>query len=140
MVKLTLEHNPNLNTIIMVEETINDSNQPITIAELKKKLPKKINHNTLKVILEYLETEGKISVSINGISRADNNKLLNEIKRIFKMETMTEITSSKEILEELPEETRRSIKKMSWERARELYKKVDEEGWKRVKYLTQAYS
>ena len=140
MVKLTLEHNPNLNTIIMVEETINDSNQPITIAELKKKLPKKINHNTLKVILEYLENEGKISVSINGISRADNNKLLNEIKRIFKMETMTEITSSKEILEELPEETRRSIKKMSWERARELYKKVDEEGWKRVKYLTQAYS
>jgi hypothetical protein len=52
----------------MVEETLKDADSIITIPELKKKLPKKVNHNTLKVILEYLEESNKIAVSLKGIT------------------------------------------------------------------------
>ncbi|MBM7408456.1 hypothetical protein [Methanococcus maripaludis] len=63
-----LQHSPTLNTILMVEETLKDADSIITIPELKKKLPKKVNHNTLKVILEYLEESNKIAVSLKGIT------------------------------------------------------------------------
>ena len=63
-----LQHSPTLNTILMVEETLKDADCIITIPELKKKLPKKVNHNTLKVILEYLEESNKIAVSLKGIT------------------------------------------------------------------------
>ncbi|WP_459202022.1 hypothetical protein [Methanococcus sp. CF] len=63
-----IQHSPTLNTILMVEETLKDADSIITIPELKKKLPKKVNHNTLKVILEYLEESNKIAVSLKGIT------------------------------------------------------------------------
>jgi len=44
----------------------------ITIAELKRRLPKQINHNTLKIILEYLEESNKIAVSLRGITWIHN--------------------------------------------------------------------
>ncbi len=44
----------------------------VTIAELKKKLPKQVNHNTLKRILEYLEESNKIAVSMKGITWIHN--------------------------------------------------------------------
>ncbi|MCD4740452.1 hypothetical protein K8R43_04665 [archaeon] len=72
-------HSPTLNTILMVEETIKDSDKSvITIAELKKLLPRKVNHNTLIPILEYLEESNKIAVSIKGITwiHNTNSKLL----------------------------------------------------------------
>lgn len=139
MSKISLEHNPNLSTIFMVEEVLNNLDIPITIAELKKKLPKKVNHNTLKMILEYLEKEGKISVSINGIAKANNEKLLHEIRRLFKMETVTEIVSGEVLLSKLSPETRDFVENFPVEKAKELYKKVREEEWKRIKYLTQAH-
>jgi len=38
-------HWPTLNTVIMVEETLkNSENSVITIAELKRKLPRQVNH------------------------------------------------------------------------------------------------
>lgn len=43
--------------------------------------------------------------------------------------------SGDELFNMLPTETRKSIKKMSWEEAREFYKKVREEEWKRVRFL-----
>ncbi|MBU0627580.1 MAG: hypothetical protein KKC75_00180 [Nanoarchaeota archaeon] len=68
-----LEHSPTLNTVIMVEETLKNSNESvITIAELKRKLPKQINHNTLKVILDYLEKSNKIAVSLRGLTWIHN--------------------------------------------------------------------
>jgi len=64
-----LEHSPTLNTVIMVEETMKKMDDSIiTVAELKRKLPKKVNHNTLKTILEYLEQSNKIAVTIRGIT------------------------------------------------------------------------
>lgn len=79
-----LKHSPNLNTVLMVETTLKNMNESvITIAELKKKLPKQVNHNTLKIILEYLEESNKIAVTIRGISwiHNSNQNLRNSIKQ-----------------------------------------------------------
>lgn len=68
-----LEHSPTLNTVIMVEDTLKNMDESvITIAELKRRLPKQVNHNTLKIILEYLEESNKIAVSIKGITWIHN--------------------------------------------------------------------
>jgi len=40
----------------------------ITVAELKYKLPRQVNHNTLKIILEYLELSNKIVITMRGIT------------------------------------------------------------------------
>ncbi|MFA5175718.1 MAG: hypothetical protein WC413_00445 [Candidatus Nanoarchaeia archaeon] len=59
---------PNLNTVLMVEEFLKKNNDiPISIAELKKRLPKQIMHQTLKLILEYLWKSGKIIYGPKGI-------------------------------------------------------------------------
>lgn len=71
--KQKLEHSPTLNTVLMVEHTLkNIEGSIITIAELKRKLPKQINHNTLKIILQYLEQSNKIAVSLKGITWIHN--------------------------------------------------------------------
>ena len=68
-----LEHSPTLNTVLMVEAVLKNINESIiSVAELKKRLPKQVNHNTLMVILEYLEESNKIAVSIKGITWIHN--------------------------------------------------------------------
>ena len=68
-----IEHWPTLNTVIMVENTIKNSKDSIiTIPELKKELPKQVNHNTLMLILEYLEASNKIVFSLKGITWIHN--------------------------------------------------------------------
>jgi len=66
-------HYPTLNTILMVEDTLKNSKQKfkkdvLSVAELKKKLPRKVNHITLMTILDYLEKSKKINVTLKGIS------------------------------------------------------------------------
>ena len=62
-------HWPTLNTVIMVEDTLRKANESIlTIAELKRKLPRQVNHNTLISILEYLERSNKIAVGLKGVT------------------------------------------------------------------------
>ena len=64
---------PTLHTIIMVEDAIQNSpNSVITIPELKKALPRQVNHNTLMTILEYLEKSNKIAVGLRGITWIHN--------------------------------------------------------------------
>ena len=71
--ELKLEHSPTLNTVLMVENVLKDMNESvITVAELKRRLPRQINHNTLKVILEYLELSNKILVTMRGITWIHN--------------------------------------------------------------------
>ena len=66
-------HSPTLNTVIMVENVIKKAEgSVITIAEVKRRLPKQVNHLTLKVILEYLEASGKILVTLKGITWVRN--------------------------------------------------------------------
>jgi len=60
---------PTLDTILMVEETIQKSdNSIVTVAEIKRMLPRKVNHNTLMRVLEYLEKSNKIAVTLKGIT------------------------------------------------------------------------
>jgi hypothetical protein len=67
-------HWPTLNTVIMVEETLKNMNESvISVAGLKRKLPRQVNHNTLIIILEYLERSNKIAVTLKGITWIENN-------------------------------------------------------------------
>ena len=68
-----LEHSPTLNTVIMVEDTLkNIDDSVVKVSELKRRLPKQVNHNTLKTILEYLEESNKIAVTMKGITWIHN--------------------------------------------------------------------
>ena len=62
-----LAHSPTLNTVFMVEETLKSSGELMTLAELKKKLPKQVMHQTLLQILDYLQLSGKIVIGTKGI-------------------------------------------------------------------------
>lgn len=67
------KHWPTLNTVIMVEETLKNMDESvITIAEFKRILPRQVNHNTLMLILQYLEESNKIFVSLKGITWIHN--------------------------------------------------------------------
>lgn len=69
-----VKHSPTLNTVLMVEEAIKKAdNSTVTIAYIKKHLPRQVNHNTLMQILEYLEESNKIAVSLKGITWIHNN-------------------------------------------------------------------
>ncbi len=73
MERRKVEHSPTLNTVFMVEETLKNMGESlISVAELKRKLPKQINHNTLKLILEYLEESNKIAVTMKGLTWIHN--------------------------------------------------------------------
>jgi len=67
-----LAYSPTLNTILMVEDALKNSGGIITIAELKRRLPKQVNHNMIKILLEYLEESNKIAVSLKGIRWVHN--------------------------------------------------------------------
>lgn len=60
-------HSPTLNTVLMVERTLKEVGELLTMAELKRKLPKKIMHQTLVTILDYLQLSGKILIGTKGI-------------------------------------------------------------------------
>ena len=67
MQKLEVIHYPNLKTVLMVEDVLKRANKLMTREELKNKLPTKIMHQTLNVILKYLEDGGKILDGRKGI-------------------------------------------------------------------------
>ena len=76
MIVQKLKHAPTLNTVIMVEGALKNMDESvITVAELKKILPKQVNHNTLMMILEYLEESNKIAVTMKGIVWIHNTNL-----------------------------------------------------------------
>ena len=63
-----LERSPTLNTVIMIEGILRSlDGTSITIPDLKRKLPRQVNHNTLKIIIEYLEASGKIAFTSRGV-------------------------------------------------------------------------
>ena len=76
-------HWPTLNTVIMVEEVLKDMpGSVMSVAELKRSLPRQVNHNTLILILEYLERSNKIVVGLKGITWTHNtNENLREVIR-----------------------------------------------------------
>ena len=64
--KEKFSHSPTLNTILMVEETLKNGDL-VNLAQLKKRLPKKVMHETLLQILDYLQLGGKIIIGTKGI-------------------------------------------------------------------------
>ena len=56
----TVLHYPRLDTVMMVEDTIKNSKEEITKTGLWYSLPKKVQYQTLQVILDYLEKSNKI--------------------------------------------------------------------------------
>lgn len=59
---------PNLGTVLMVEEVLEENqSEPMKLSELKTKLPKQVMHQTLLIILEYLWNSGKILYGPKGL-------------------------------------------------------------------------
>jgi hypothetical protein len=75
-------HSPTLNTVLMVEETLKNAKQIVTLAELKRQLPRQVMHTTLLAILDYLQISGKIVIGTKGIlwvfaEREELDRLIN---------------------------------------------------------------
>ena len=67
MIQVQISHSPTLDTVLMVERTLQDARGIIKIAELKRRLPRKVMHQTLMRILDYLQASGKILITTKGV-------------------------------------------------------------------------
>ena len=73
-------HYPKLDSILMVEKAIQDSEDYPTRMELWKSLPKQMQYQTFKLILEYLENSNKVMFEDNKIIWIfANNEKLNKL-------------------------------------------------------------
>lgn len=75
--QLKILHYPNLKTVLEVEKVLQEADTIISKNELKRRLPMQIMHQTLALILRYLEDSGKIFIGEKGITwiQQDNPKL-----------------------------------------------------------------
>jgi len=79
-VMMKILHYPKLDSILRVEKAIQESEDYPTRMELWKSLPKQMQYQTFKLILEYLETSNKIMFEDDKIIWIfANNKKLNEL-------------------------------------------------------------
>jgi hypothetical protein len=60
-------HMATLGTVLMVEEVLKNAGEVVSLAELKRMLPRKVMHGTLLGILDYLQISGKIIIGTKGI-------------------------------------------------------------------------
>ena len=78
--KLNILHFPKLDSILMVEKAIQDSDDYPTRIELWRSLPKQMQYQTFKLILDYLERSNKIMFQDDKIIWIfANSKKLNEL-------------------------------------------------------------
>lgn len=63
--KRAFGRSPNLDTVLMVEKTINEFSGEFNRTELWKKLPKKVMWQTYLIILDYLQSINKIAFDKN---------------------------------------------------------------------------
>lgn len=79
----SVEHSPTLNTVLMVENTLKEAKEVLSVAELKRRLPKKVMHSTLMQVLDYLLASGKIFIGTKGVAwifkpQAEIEKMIKE--------------------------------------------------------------
>jgi len=75
-------HSPTLESVLMVEKTIEKYSQECGKYQLWKKLPKKMMYQTYLVILDYLQETGKIMIDKNGcIIWIWNPKLIRRLEK-----------------------------------------------------------
>ncbi|MCX6815891.1 MAG: hypothetical protein NT120_03500 [Candidatus Aenigmarchaeota archaeon] len=67
MQKSKIIHYPNLSTMLEVEKVLRNANGPLSKEEIKRRLPTKIMHQTLNLILAYMENRGLILSGTKGI-------------------------------------------------------------------------
>jgi hypothetical protein len=60
--KVRLDFNPTLESILMVERTIEKYSGEYTVFQLWKKLPRKITYQAYKIIISYLMSSNKITM------------------------------------------------------------------------------
>ncbi len=65
--KKKILHYPTLKTVLAVEEVLKKAEKALNKEQIKSKLPTKIQHQTLNLILNYLEDSGKIFVGKKGV-------------------------------------------------------------------------
>lgn len=56
------QRSPTLNTVLMIEDTIRNSGELMTIGMIRRALPKQVMHQTLMAVIDYLEYSGKVVV------------------------------------------------------------------------------
>ena len=59
-------HYPQLNTVLMVEDSIKNMKDNYTKKQVWKKLPRKVMYQTFCVIMNYLERSNKITYDSKG--------------------------------------------------------------------------
>ena len=65
--KNTFVRSPTLDTVMMVEKTIEKYSGELNRTELWKRLPKKVMWQTYLVVLNYLQSINKIAISDDGV-------------------------------------------------------------------------
>jgi len=59
-------HEPQLDTILMIEKVIMDAEDYLTRMQLWRSLPRKVQYQTFKRVLDYLEASNKIIYDEDG--------------------------------------------------------------------------
>jgi hypothetical protein len=74
---MSVLHEPNMKTILMVEKVIVDLGTYPTRMALWRALPKRVQYQTFRRVLEYLEASGKITFNGRSIlyTGVNNEKL-----------------------------------------------------------------
>ena len=80
-------HEPTLGTLLMIEKTILEADDYYTRTQLWKRLPKRMQYQTFKRALDYLEGSGKIAFNSTHIiyTGINNPKLAAMIKSSVKI-------------------------------------------------------
>lgn len=60
-------HYPTLKTVLAVEKVLQDAELVLPKEEIKRRLPMKIMHQTLNLILDYLEDRGMVLQGDKGV-------------------------------------------------------------------------
>jgi len=71
---------PRLDTVLMVEDTIKNSENDLSLTQLWKALPRKVMYQTFKVIIQYLLDSGKIIVHDGIIIWTYNPERIKELR------------------------------------------------------------
>jgi len=63
----SIARSPTLDTVMMIEKTIEKYSAEFSRTELWKKLPKKVMWQTYLIVLDYLQVINKVAIADNGI-------------------------------------------------------------------------
>ena len=123
----TINHSPTLESVIMVEKTIQKYSQECGKYQLWKKLPKKMMYQTFQTIIDYLESSSKIIYEVNEVVHkainetkevsAETKRVGEEVKKASKEMEKVIVEETKKVVEEtrkVHEETKNEREKIDY--------------------------